>query len=83
EHVVANAHLFVTTLTAREIARLPVDCRPRAILSRTDLAHWAERLAGQESRDQPLPARELAAVHEFFRRSVLRVSQICREGLHR
>jgi hypothetical protein len=77
QHVVETADLFVSTLTERELASMPVDCRPRWIHSRRDIDLWATRLEDFRGGKRCLPSRDFAAVHEFFRRAALRVDQIC------
>jgi hypothetical protein len=69
---------FVAELTPTEIERLPVECRPRAIATESDLQEYALQLARHHAHGDA--ARVILKLSSFFSSAAARLAELARLG---
>lgn len=74
--VVALANRFLESLAARDVARLPGECRPRIMRQADDITHYAFVLVRHHGRDDDETGRLIYRIARFFSSAAIRVSQV-------
>lgn len=79
EEVVAATRAYVASLTAAELARIPLECRPTWLVDDEALLRWSDALSARRARLSGL-AREtnvpLQATEQFFAAAASKVRQL-------
>jgi len=80
EALIALARDFVASLAPEHLARLPEDCRPGLIKYEDDIDFWAHRLSQRycAENDQPVDARLLHELLDFFLHALIRLAELRR-----